>query len=46
MKVVGDIAALPQLLAGANVEQRNREENDCEHNHQQILHRDSGRLGD
>jgi hypothetical protein len=40
------MAALPQLLAAADVEQRDGKENDGEHNHQQILHRDSGPPGD
>jgi hypothetical protein len=37
-RVVIDIGALPQLLAAANIEQGDPEENNSEHNHPQILH--------
>jgi hypothetical protein len=36
--VVWDISALPQLLAAANIEQRDGEENNCQNNHQEVLH--------
>jgi hypothetical protein len=36
--VVWDIGALPQLLAAANVEQSEGEENNCQYNHQEVLH--------